>query len=509
MAASRTLKLTYLGDASNLSKTTNKAGDDVATLGQRVGKVGKAIGVAFLAVGAAGIAMGKKLFDAFEEVTTANARIEAVVTSMGNFAGEIDGVTQRLVDQAEATARLTGVDRNLIKESQALLLTFDSVNKTAGDVGGVFDRATQAAVDLAAAGFGEVNTNAIQLGKALEDPIKGLTALGRSGVTFTDEQRELIKSLVESNRTLEAQGLILGAIEKQVGGVAEATANGSARMSQAFGILTEQVASALAPAFEKLVDFGLQFVDKVAVWWNENGDDVIRRFGEFRDVIVDVSKKAVEFARAFIEDVKTATVDSVKNVNGIKDAFEDLRQSMAVGFTGDSGIGNRVRVSMVESISLMTTDLGYLLEGVIRSVTFVKDAFNELPNNLAMVGNDLVPVINFIIRQFNVLNSLANDTLDLLNRIPGVDIPAVKLLEELERDPFDVRDPMQSRSQQTDRSGIGLGAGQRAPGNVVNITVQGAIDPEGTARTIQRTLNDSRLRAGPLTAPGGGFGGIV
>ena len=43
--------------------------------------------------------------------------------------------------------------------------------------------------------------------------------------------------------------------------------------------------------------------------------------------------------------------------------------------------------------------------------------------------------------------------------------------------------------------------------NQVNITVQGAIDPEGTARTIQRTLNDSRLRAGPLTAPAGAFGG--
>jgi hypothetical protein len=44
--------------------------------------------------------------------------------------------------------------------------------------------------------------------------------------------------------------------------------------------------------------------------------------------------------------------------------------------------------------------------------------------------------------------------------------------------------------------------------NQVNITVQGAIDPEGTARTIQRTLNDSRLRAGPLTGPAGAFGGF-
>jgi hypothetical protein len=474
MAASRTLKLTYLGDASNLSKTTNKAGDDVATLGERVGKVGKAIGVAFLAVGAAGIAMGKKLFDAFEEVTTANARIEAVVTSMGNFAGEIDGVTQRLVDQAEATARLTGVDRNLIKESQALLLTFDSVNKTAGDVGGVFDRATQAAVDLAAAGFGEVNTNAIQLGKALEDPIKGLTALGRSGVTFTDEQRELIKSLVESNRTLEAQGLILGAIEKQVGGVAEATANGSERMSQAFGILTESIGGALGPAFEFLAAKAIEFIDDAMVWWDANGEAVIESFRNFGTATHDLYIEMRDFTNLVVKELRANGVFArlQMKINDIKLSAENVGEAFQDFLTAVAG-------PSAES----------------RAVTFAGliETFYEKP-----IGK----LLDMVDQALDALELL----LDLGTRVAGV----VSEIFSGERGNL-------NNLGFAGVGGIG-GSGMSLSGSpamnpkaqsLVNITVQGAIDPEGTARTIQRTLNDSRLRAGPLTAPGGGFGGIV
>jgi hypothetical protein len=168
----------------------DKRGQDAAETG--LGKLGKSakklakIGAAaFAAVGAGALVMGKQLLDAGERAATSNARIEQITKSMGQFDGATDQVTDRLVKLAEKTARLVGVDQNLIKEGQALLLTFKSVSADADKVGGVFDRATQAAVDLAAAGFGSVTSNAVQLGKALEDPIKGLAALGKSGVTFT------------------------------------------------------------------------------------------------------------------------------------------------------------------------------------------------------------------------------------------------------------------------------------------------------------------------------------
>jgi hypothetical protein len=134
-------------------------------------------------------------------------------------------------------------------------MTFGSLAKTADQVNGSFDRATKAAIDLAAAGFGNAESNAIQLGKALNDPIKGLTALTKSGVTFTEAERERIKVLVESNQIGEAQALILAAIEKQVGGTAEATVTSSAKMEAAFGQIEDAVGLALLPVLEQFSDW--------------------------------------------------------------------------------------------------------------------------------------------------------------------------------------------------------------------------------------------------------------
>ena len=83
-------------------------------------------------------------------------------------------VNKRITDYAEATARATGIDQNQIKLAQAKLLTFKELAVSADEAGGAFDRATQAAIDMGAAGFGDAATNAVQLGKALNDPIKGV-----------------------------------------------------------------------------------------------------------------------------------------------------------------------------------------------------------------------------------------------------------------------------------------------------------------------------------------------
>jgi hypothetical protein len=454
---SRTLKLTYLGDASQLSKSTKTAGNDVQSLGDRARNVGKVVGAAFLAVGAAGIAMGKKLFDAFEQVSTANARIEQVVTSMGNFEGQVAGVTDRLVKQAEATAKLTGVDRNLIKESQALLLTFDSVNRTAGEAGGVFDRATQAAVDLAAAGFGSVTGNAQQLGRALEDPIKGLTALTRSGVTFTEEQRELIRALVESNRTLEAQDIILGAIEKQVGGVAEATANGSARIRQAFGILTEQIAMQLAPAFERLVEFGLEFVNRVAIWWDTNGDRIIASFGRFRDRVAEVVTNFREFVGLVVEELRSSgTFERLRtSVDNIRAAFGETGSEINRFFEAVAGPGAEAKASAfrryvdfyfvrpLEAFERRLIPLLELINRVLQAGTRLADFFQGR-GQFSLPGGDFQLPPGFE---------------------PGTVVP---------------------------------GSAMRGSQNVT-VNVSGAIDPEGTARVIQRTLTNSNLRVGAPT----------
>jgi len=223
----------------------------------------KAFVPATAALGGLAVA-GAKMVAAGEQAATSNARIEQIATTMGLFGEETQKVTNRLVDLANEQARLTGVNQNTIKESQALLLTFKDIASSADEVGGAFDRATQLTLDMASAGFGSVTDNAKQLGKALNDPIAGLTALRRSGIQFTEAQQDQIRTLVESGEVLEAQNMILEEIENQVGGTAEATANGTDKMKVAFSQASESIGLALLPAFEKLTEIIIPLADFVA-----------------------------------------------------------------------------------------------------------------------------------------------------------------------------------------------------------------------------------------------------
>ncbi|MGY9060458.1 MAG: hypothetical protein ACKVHI_11815, partial [Candidatus Puniceispirillales bacterium] len=73
------------------------------------------------------------------------------------------------------------------------------------------------------------------LGKALEDPITGLGALRRVGISFTDSQKEMIKVLTMTGRKVEAQRLILKALDEQVGGAAVKAATGLAGAIDSLG----------------------------------------------------------------------------------------------------------------------------------------------------------------------------------------------------------------------------------------------------------------------------------
>jgi hypothetical protein len=196
MAATRTLKLNILAETASLLKGLKDADKATRTAGDRIKAGFKVAAAAIAAAGAAAIAFGVKAIKAAEAAATANARIAQINESMGLFGSSVGEVNERLVKYAEATARATGIDQNSIKATQAKLLTFRELAQSANEVGGEFDRATKAAIDLAAAGFGSAEINAVQLGKALQDPIKGLTALSRSGVTFTETEQERIKTLV-------------------------------------------------------------------------------------------------------------------------------------------------------------------------------------------------------------------------------------------------------------------------------------------------------------------------
>jgi hypothetical protein len=239
---------------------------------------------------------------AAEEAEVADRRLANIAESMNLFGASTDQVVERMKEFADATMLATGVDDEIIKSTQAKLLTFKNLADTADSVGGAMDRATLAAIDLAAAGFGEAEQNAVQLGKALQDPVKGITALGRAGVTFTQQEKAKIAELVKSNQMLEAQDLILSAIETQVGGTAEATATGSSKMTAAFGEMSESIGKALLPLVQTLVPVMVGFFNIVA----ENSGVVTVLAGIFAALAVAIL--AVNFALNANPIVKVITL---------------------------------------------------------------------------------------------------------------------------------------------------------------------------------------------------------
>jgi phage-related protein len=184
-----------------------------------------------------------------EDARIANEKLGSVLDTMG-----FGAATDRVSAYAESLEKTVAVDADVIKATQTKLATFGELTKSVGKADGAFDRATKAALDLAAAGFGTAEGNAVQLGKALQNPIKGIAALAKSGVTFTDSEKEKIQALTESGKLLEAQEMILKAVEGQVGGTAEASASSFDKMkfslagvSDTFGEMLLPVIDAVAP----------------------------------------------------------------------------------------------------------------------------------------------------------------------------------------------------------------------------------------------------------------------
>lgn len=209
-----------------------------------------------IVAGGLGTAFFATTVKAAEESEIAQRRLQQVFKSMGQDAS----AAKQAEEYANKLQKIIYVEDELIMAVQAKLSTFEKASNAAARANDIFNRATAAAFDMQAAGFGEAQGNIVQLGLALQDPIKGITALRRSGITFTKSEQKKIQALVAANKTFEAQSLVMKAIEKQVGGVAATTVTESQKMRIAWGEIQEQIGNRLLPAFIKLSSYMLDVV---------------------------------------------------------------------------------------------------------------------------------------------------------------------------------------------------------------------------------------------------------
>lgn len=197
-----------------------------------IGPIGLAVGAA-LAVVTLGL---KSALQHASEGEQSFNRLQAVLRATGNTTGLSGKQIAEFADKIESSTLATAEQ---VQDAAGVMATFRSVT------GETFTRAMTLAQDMSAVFGTDLRGSVTQLGKALENPTEGLTALRRVGIMFTDSQKELIQTLVDTGKQAEAQKIILDALESKVGGAGAAEATGlvgaTNRLSDAWSNLLKDI----------------------------------------------------------------------------------------------------------------------------------------------------------------------------------------------------------------------------------------------------------------------------
>jgi len=371
----------------NLNQATNNAFRSVARVG-----AGVALGAGLI---------GKALVSQAMEAKRVTAETNAIIKATG---GSAKISAKGVGELSDKLSMQIGVDDELIQSSANLLLTFKQVQNQVGEGNDIFNRAVTTAQDLGSV-FGSAEAGAMQLGKALSDPIAGITALRRAGINFSAQQKEQIKTLVQSGQTLEAQKLILDEVESQVGGTAEATATDFGRMQVAIENVAEQLGTLLLPYLEDFANYVTTVIVPVLT--------------EFGDIVGEEGLGAgAEFLGGKLLDVITNLDGMALAVYAVVTAFVALKVAVGLATVATTLFGVALASTGVGLIIIGISILVVALVGLTLKFQGFRDFFRTLWNGIVgffqfiinkLLGalndfvNLFVRIFNFVIDKFNKL----------------------------------------------------------------------------------------------------------
>jgi len=210
---------------------------------------------------------------AFAENREASAQLAATIESTNNA---LSLTSEALEQQSKALAKNSMYEDDAITRTQALLGTFTKVK------GVIFTDAIPAILNMSAKLKTDLQSSALQVGKALNDPIAGITALKRAGVSFTESQKNTIKSLVETGQEAKAQQMILAELNTEFGGSAEAARNAATPFArfkhdihpvvEEIGELVVKLQEKLIPILEPILEVAVQYTSEFVKWIKDNSD---------------------------------------------------------------------------------------------------------------------------------------------------------------------------------------------------------------------------------------------
>lgn len=387
-------------DTSDIDRGVSRAAGIGSAIGTTIGTLGaNLIQSGLTAVG--DFLSGS--IDAARESAEIGRATEAILKATGGAAGV---TASQVSDLAGSLSQATGIDDELIQTGENLLLTFRNVKNAGEGTDAIFDRATGAALDLSKAGFGSVESASTMLGKALNDPIAGMTALGRAGVTFSDQQKEQIKGMVESGDLLGAQRTILDEVANQVGGVAAATADPMAKAQVAIGNFQEQIGGALLPILGRLADFA-----------------------------VTTLLPALQTGFGWIAENVAPILDQL--IGTVGPALSSIASALGGLFSGDAASGAQGLLSALEPLAyFFTTELLPRIGEVYRIITElftglaarIAPAMPAIQGIMEQIGNIITSILDIITTAWdnwgegimNVVGAVFNGAIGIIGPVLGV-----------------------------------------------------------------------------------------
>jgi phage-related protein len=294
-----------------------------------------AAGFAVFNVGAKAVGFLKDQFADTLQVAIQHQQIMSQTAQVIKSTGDASGMTaQSISDLAMSLSKVTPFSDDVIQSGQNILLTFTGIGKD------VFPQTTKTMLDMAQAMGMDTKSAAMQLGKALNDPAQGLSALSREGVTFSEKQKEMIKHMVAVGNTAGAQKIMLAELQKEFGGSAQAA-------GKTFGGQLQILKNNLEDVKQKIGTALLPILGQFTGWISSSAMPLISGFGA-----------AVGNAMSYVGDVLRTV-----NLSDFIDAWKTIQ-----------------------------TEAGY----VARKFGDLFNAASPLGNILSQVGSDFDPIADAI-----------------------------------------------------------------------------------------------------------------
>jgi len=441
--------------ASNLSIVTAGFGRFIAIMGGVIAALGAFLGSI--------IAM-KQFVTNTIEANKVQAQLAAVIRSTGAAAGQ---TLESLNNMSAALQAVTSFEDDAIGKSQALLLTFTSIKGT------TFERAQKSILDLATAMGGDLQGATIQVGKALNDPIQGISALSRVGIQFTDTQKQMITGFVNSNQLARAQAVILDELQREFGGSAiaarqelggalDALGNTwgnlfelgkgateglrtsiesliTALNNPAFQSFVTIVGTGFVTALQNVVDIATQVVnvislinenlEKIAPYATAAGAALLVAFGPA--MATSLGTIVTLMGEGFVSAIGAAT--SAMITFTLSNPFTAILEGIVLAVTAIYYFRDEIKKAIGVDVGDILKTVGNTIINSFRAA--FDDVKTVVQNFPTIIGAAMIGMVNIIIENLNSLINAFRFAIDKMiavaNYIPGVNLQRLNLDENI------------------------------------------------------------------------------